>query len=98
MKRNTFSGSAGTGPNDKQIFGPNPNRKALVITYGGSGTLVVAIGKSTAGGTVGDLLLQAAGGPIILTHAIIGDSITEEVNCWNSAGSQPVGAMEFFES
>ena len=98
MKRNTFSGSAGTGPSDVQMFGPNPNRKALVITYGGSGTLVVAIGKKTSGGTVGDLLLQAAGGPIILTHAIIGDSITEEVNCWNSAGSQPVGAMEFFES
>ena len=98
MKRNTFSGSAGGGPTDVQIFGPNPRRKSLVITYGGAGTLVIAIGKKTSGGTVGDLLLQATGGPIILTHDVIGDSITEEINCWNSVGGQPVGAMEFFES
>ena len=98
MKRNSYTGPAGSGPADVEIFGPNPRRKGLVITYGGSGNLLIAVGKKTASGTVADFILTTQGGPLILPHWLIGDAITEEINAWTSAGSQPVGAMEFFES
>lgn len=72
-------------------------RKTLMITFNGSGTLLVALGKSTQGGTVFDFSTSNTGAPLILSREMVGDAITDDVHIWNSTGSGPAGVIEFFD-
>lgn len=97
MRYNKYSGPAGTGPNDVVALPTNPKRRALVITYGGSGNLFVGFDNPTQSGTVYDLILQAAAGPLILPPQVIGDSLQGQVRVWSSTGSQPCTVGEWFD-
>lgn len=96
MLRNSFHGVAGAGPSDVVAFGGNMRRKSLVISYAGGGALIVAFGRTTNSGSDFDIMVTQSNSPVTLTVNEVGDSIHDEVHLWNSAGGQPVSAVEFF--
>lgn len=96
MLRNKYHGLAGSGGSDVVALGGNMRRKSLAISYQGAGYLIVALGRSTAAGTDGDFTVIGTGGSLLLTEAMIGDAIHDDVHLWNSAAGGPCDVVEFF--
>lgn len=79
----------GTGNSDL-ILGPNGNRVALIIGFGGNADLIISFGRaSTANGD--GLLMQTVSSPVTLTEELLGDNIKQSV--FITVGAGIVGAV-----
>lgn len=79
---------------DVLLLGPNPRRTGLLIGTPTGHTVYLSFVGPATGGT--GIALNPDTQPLVLTHQLLGDSITEEIRASCPAGVESITVVEFF--
>lgn len=83
------------GAGDGLFLGSNPRRRALIISPPAVGDAFISLNGPAAMNT--GIALYNKGNPIIITEAVMGDSMQDEMRIIGSVGGQTVAVIELSE-
>jgi hypothetical protein len=91
------------GVQSQQAFGPNPNRKALIVSGPSNVTALISFGGDAAANPDIEVALQ--GGPFVMTfdkdgagHVVIGEPLINNINVCTLVAAQNLCVAEIYGS